>query len=410
MTTTSVTPRVTNVGPGTGPFAFTFEAPAGEILVTHIDASDVESVLVLDTDYSVAYNADLVTGSVTLVVALGASESVRVEGKPVFQQGVDLSNGPYDPEDVETGFDVLARQAKYLKATFEDAIANPSVDAAAAAASAAAAAASAATATGIVDTSTTSIAIGTGSKAFTITAGMQFVVGMPLRMASDAAPTVDYMEGLVTSYTTTTLTINVIGAYGSGTHTDWTIYPTGMASTLVAAIAALPGNGMITQLTATTTANRSLAAGAGLLVTNPAGVAGNPTVTPDWATAAQIRNGTASKIMTAALLESAAALPAVLVDGANIAVDWDTFFTDSVTLAGNRTLDNPTNIVPGTWRQITVIQDATGSRTLSFGTYYEFRDGAGAPTLSTAAASEDSFVLFARSATRIWVFEGLDWS
>lgn len=77
-----------------------------------------------------------------------------------------------------------------------------------------------------------------------------------------------------------------------------------------------------------------------------------------------------------------------LTDGANIAWDLDTAQETRVTLAGNRTLDNPTNQVQGSWYHIRVIQDATGSRTLSYGTDYKFGD-AGAPTLSTAANAED---------------------
>lgn len=77
-----------------------------------------------------------------------------------------------------------------------------------------------------------------------------------------------------------------------------------------------------------------------------------------------------------------------LTDGANIAVDFNTGQNFAVQLAGNRTIDNPTNCVPGQTGSIFVIQDGTGSRTLSFGANYKFPGGT-APTLSTGASACD---------------------
>ena len=77
-----------------------------------------------------------------------------------------------------------------------------------------------------------------------------------------------------------------------------------------------------------------------------------------------------------------------LSDGANIAWDVDSEPSAKVTLAGNRTLDNPTGMVDGGSYRLRVIQDGTGSRTLSYGVNYNFGD-AGEPDLSTAANSVD---------------------
>jgi hypothetical protein len=77
-----------------------------------------------------------------------------------------------------------------------------------------------------------------------------------------------------------------------------------------------------------------------------------------------------------------------LTDGANISVDFNAGQNFAVQLGGNRTLDNPTNCVPGQTGSIFVIQDGTGSRTLSFGTNYKFPGGT-APTLSTGASACD---------------------
>ncbi len=72
-------------------------------------------------------------------------------------------------------------------------------------------------------TSATSFAIGTGSKSFTVAAGLSYTAGQRVIIASEAAPTVDFMTGLVTAYGGTTLIVTVDGTGGSGTHTDWLI-------------------------------------------------------------------------------------------------------------------------------------------------------------------------------------------
>lgn len=89
-----------------------------------------------------------------------------------------------------------------------------------------------------------------------------------------------------------------------------------------------------------------------------------------------------------------------LSDGANISVDLSANNHFSVTLGGNRTLDNPTNIVAGTSGSFFISQDGTGSRTLSFGSYYDFAGGT-APTLTTTASAVDRIDYIVRSSTSI---------
>jgi len=62
-----------------------------------------------------------------------------------------------------------------------------------------------------------------------------------------------------------------------------------------------------------------------------------------------------------------------------------------VTLGGNRTLAAPTNGSTGQFATITVIQDGTGSRTLTWNAVYEFKDDT-APTLTTTGGKGDVFV------------------
>jgi hypothetical protein len=124
-------------------------------------------------------------------------------------------------------------------------------------------------------------------------------------------------------------------------------------------------------------------------------------VTLDEVTTAQWRDNTADKLLSTDQVWGAMAEVA-LTDGANIALDLSTGFDFSVTLAGNRTLSNPTNAKVGQRGRIRVVQDATGSRTLAFGTSYEFTNGV-ALTLTTTAAAEDVLYYDVISSTRILV-------
>jgi len=77
-----------------------------------------------------------------------------------------------------------------------------------------------------------------------------------------------------------------------------------------------------------------------------------------------------------------------LTDGATITPDFADSNNFSVTLGGNRTLANPSNLVAGQSGSIFITQDGTGSRTLAYGSQYDFIGGT-APTLSTAASAVD---------------------
>lgn len=89
-----------------------------------------------------------------------------------------------------------------------------------------------------------------------------------------------------------------------------------------------------------------------------------------------------------------------LTDGATITPDFSVGNNFSVTLAGNRTLANPTNLVAGQSGVIFISQDATGSRTLAYGSYWDFPN-ATAPTLTTTANAVDMLVFTVRNSTSI---------
>ena len=84
-----------------------------------------------------------------------------------------------------------------------------------------------------------------------------------------------------------------------------------------------------------------------------------------------------------------------LVDATTITANLAQTNNFVVTLGGNRTLANATNITAGQSGFIVVRQDGTGSRTLSFGTGWRF-PSATAPTLTTTASAVDLIVYTAR--------------
>lgn len=89
-----------------------------------------------------------------------------------------------------------------------------------------------------------------------------------------------------------------------------------------------------------------------------------------------------------------------LTDGATITPDFAAANNFSVTLGGNRTLANPTNLTAGQHGCIVITQDGTGSRTLAYGSNWKFPNGT-APTLTTTASAVDVLAYYVESATRI---------
>jgi len=89
-----------------------------------------------------------------------------------------------------------------------------------------------------------------------------------------------------------------------------------------------------------------------------------------------------------------------LTDGATITPDFSAGNNFSLTLGGNRTLANPTNLTAGQSGAIVITQDGTGSRTLAYGSNFKFSNGS-APVLTTTANAVDVLVYFVESASRI---------
>ena len=91
-----------------------------------------------------------------------------------------------------------------------------------------------------------------------------------------------------------------------------------------------------------------------------------------------------------------------LADATSVVPDLNTSNVFAVTLAGNRTLAAPTNTSTniGATGHIFVIQDATGNRTLSYNTAYQFPDGT-VPTLTSTSAAVDILFYAVRTTTKV---------
>ena len=91
-------------------FPFTFKVfTTADILVTYLDASGVESVLVLTTNYTVSLNADQNTspgGSVTLLVAPATATYITLTSQLANTQTLALTNsGGFYPESINNALD-----------------------------------------------------------------------------------------------------------------------------------------------------------------------------------------------------------------------------------------------------------------------------------------------------------------
>lgn len=103
---------------------------------------------------------------------------------------------------------------------------------------------------------------------------------------------------------------------------------------------------------------------------------------------AAINTATLQIASTAFVKNALRATPLVLVDAATIQVNALNSGSFHVTLGGNRTLQNPSNLLDGMVFNFAIQQDATGGRTLAYDTLYDF-GAAGTPVLSLTASATD---------------------
>jgi hypothetical protein len=94
-----------------------------------------------------------------------------------------------------------------------------------------------------------------------------------------------------------------------------------------------------------------------------------------------------------------------LTDASSIATNAANGNLFVVTLGGNRALANPTNLIAGHYYTWFPIQDGTGSRTLTYGTYFLFfppYSSSSPPVLPTTAGAGAAVGCYAKSTTALW--------
>ena len=174
----------------------------------------------------------------------------------------------------------------------------------------------------------------------------------------------------------------------------------------------VPNGGIGYFFTNGTSVNSLNAAGFGAITTTQAdakyvALAGTQTITGAKAFTSTVTIAGAAVMTSTATFTGSVVVSApinvntvTLTDAASIVPSFDSGNTFVVTLGGNRTLAAPTSAGIGQSGSIRVIQDATGGRTLSYNSAYQFVSGS-APTMDTSAGAQSILVFSCRSATTI---------
>jgi hypothetical protein len=89
-----------------------------------------------------------------------------------------------------------------------------------------------------------------------------------------------------------------------------------------------------------------------------------------------------------------------ITDATSIVMNMATNNQFTITLGGNRTLAAPTNLTAGQTGHIYLIQDGTGSRTLSYNSVFQFAGGSD-PVLTTGANAVDLLVFSVRATDKV---------
>lgn len=123
-----------------------------------------------------------------------------------------------------------------------------------------------------------------------------------------------------------------------------------------------------------------------------------PTLAPIAGTAG-IASLSGGDTVTPGSLGTAAAAAGVISGGSSPSFNWSAAVNYTMALTGNRTLPNPTNVLPGSTRVIVVSSSTSTSRTLAFGSNFV----GDLPTVAVTNTSNMVLFLYAVSATKIVV-------
>jgi len=206
---------------------FTFKVFTKEEILVKKISSGGEVVLTLDVDYTVSgAGTDSGGGFVTYPILgseLAVGEFIVLKPNLEYSQDLILLNqNTFPPKPVEYAMDRLAMQIKQVAEQLSRSLQlTDAYDGDAESFIELITAGSAGLIASLKGTSLTSVAVGTGAKAFTTQSGKSWSLGQRLRAASDDGSKV--IEGPVTSYSGTTLTITADFTAGAGSHADWNI-------------------------------------------------------------------------------------------------------------------------------------------------------------------------------------------
>jgi len=404
---TAVTRRVVYTGSaGVGPYSFSFPVLASTDLAVYKNATK----LTLTTHYTVTINAATGTGSITLVSAAISTDRITIIGSRAIERTTDfVTAGDFKASSVNEQLDSQIIMIQQLAEENKRTLKAPQFDPAA-----------------VEDGGTVNmvlpVAASRAGKTLAFDSSGNPVVGEEIGnwRGNWAAGTSYTVRDLVadssnynvyrvnTAHTST-------GALPISTNVDaakWDLVIDSVSAGAAAAVGAgsLAVANNLSELTATASTARtnlglgSISTQAASSVAITGGAVNGTTVgasTPSTGAFTTLSaSGTATFSGTMSATANAYMQIDALTDAATIAVDMSVGNNFSVTLAGNRTLGNPTNLNAGQSGVIFITQDGTGSRTLAYSSYWDF-PAATAPTLTTTANAVDVIVYTVRSSTSI---------
>ena len=168
------------------------------------------------------------------------------------------------------------------------------------------------------------------------------------------------------------------------------------------------GGGNLTGVQATSAALATNVSG-GYAVLTSAQISNNVSIGGGLYVNTSLGVGVASPLGQVHISKNAIADIVSLTDAASVSISFANGQNFHLTLAGNRTLANPDTCVPGQVGSIFIVQDGTGSRTLSYAANWEF-PAATAPTLSTSAAACDRLDYIVRTSTAVQAIVSKEYS
>lgn len=187
----------------------------------------------------------------------------------------------------------------------------------------------------------------------------------------------------------------VIGAGVGVVPTCAAILPTPNVPTFIGGDITSPGSSLVLTISNGVVTNAKLANMAARTVkANITGGSAAPTDV-DIATNSNFLAGTTDKFLQTGTIWQA---ETTTTYGTTTSFDFATFKNTAVTLTGNITTMNVSNVTIGKAGSITFIQDGTGSRTTVWNSVFKFSGGA-VPTLTTTAGAVDILSYSCRSAT-----------